>query len=116
MQTVERWGPLLLVTLSPFVTRNAILLQILAPPHRLSKPVMLPPGCARFAAKPLPIGSDTVTNTDRACPRFAGSPGCKAMERELLREKHVMRYAAADDFGLPTTAFLICRFWLVDAW
>jgi GH15 family glucan-1,4-alpha-glucosidase len=38
------------------------------------------------------------------------------MERELLREKHVMRYAAADDFGLPTTAFLICRFWLVDAW
>jgi hypothetical protein len=36
MQTVERWGPLLLVTLSPFVTRNAILLQILAPPHRLS--------------------------------------------------------------------------------
>ncbi len=38
------------------------------------------------------------------------------MERELLREKHVMRYAAADDFGLPVTAFLICRFWLVDAW
>jgi GH15 family glucan-1,4-alpha-glucosidase len=27
-----------------------------------------------------------------------------------------MRYAAADDFGLPATAFLICRFWLVDAW
>jgi GH15 family glucan-1,4-alpha-glucosidase len=38
------------------------------------------------------------------------------MERELLREKHVMRYASADDFGLPATAFLICRFWLVDAW
>jgi GH15 family glucan-1,4-alpha-glucosidase len=38
------------------------------------------------------------------------------MERELLREKHVVRYTAADDFGLPTTAFLICRFWLVDAW
>jgi hypothetical protein len=29
------------------------------------------------------------------------------MERELLREKHVVRYTAADDFGLPTTAFLI---------
>ncbi len=39
-----------------------------------------------------------------------------AIERELLREKHVMRYVSADDFGLPMTAFLICRFWLVDAW
>jgi GH15 family glucan-1,4-alpha-glucosidase len=47
-------------------------------------------------------------------PRFAST--IKAMERELLREKHVVRYTAADDFGLPTTAFLICRFWLVDAW
>ena len=26
-----------------------------------------------------------------------------------------MRYVAADDFGLPETAFLICRFWLIDA-
>ena len=26
-----------------------------------------------------------------------------------------MRYVAADDFGMPETAFLICRFWLVDA-
>ena len=47
-------------------------------------------------------------------PRFVST--VNAMERELLREKHVMRYAAADDFGLPATAFLICRFWLVDAW
>jgi len=47
-------------------------------------------------------------------PRFVST--VRAMERELLREKHVMRYAAADDFGLPATAFLICRFWLVDAW
>ncbi|HTS39828.1 MAG TPA: glycoside hydrolase family 15 protein [Xanthobacteraceae bacterium] len=38
------------------------------------------------------------------------------IERELLREKHVMRYANADDFGEPETAFLICRFWLIDAW
>jgi len=37
-------------------------------------------------------------------PRFVST--VKAMERELLREKHVMRYAAADDFGLPATAFL----------
>src|SRR5262249_26951640 len=27
------------------------------------KPVMLPPGCARLAAKPLPMGSDTDVNT-----------------------------------------------------
>jgi GH15 family glucan-1,4-alpha-glucosidase len=47
-------------------------------------------------------------------PRFVSTVA--AMERELLREKHVMRYAVADDFGLPATAFLICRFWLIDAW
>ena len=46
----------------------------------------------------------------------AGKHPCPAMERELVREKHVMRYAGADDFGLPATAFLICRFWLIDAW
>jgi GH15 family glucan-1,4-alpha-glucosidase len=46
--------------------------------------------------------------------RFADTVA--VMERELLREKHVMRYANADDFGMPETAFLICRFWLIDAW
>jgi GH15 family glucan-1,4-alpha-glucosidase len=25
-----------------------------------------------------------------------------------------MRYASEDDFGLPETAFLACRFWLID--
>jgi GH15 family glucan-1,4-alpha-glucosidase len=38
-----------------------------------------------------------------------------AIEHELLRENHVMRYRSADDFGLPVTAFLQCRYWLVDA-
>jgi GH15 family glucan-1,4-alpha-glucosidase len=47
-------------------------------------------------------------------PRFISTVA--AMEKELVREKHVMRYASADDFGLPVTAFLICRFWLIDAW
>jgi GH15 family glucan-1,4-alpha-glucosidase len=47
-------------------------------------------------------------------PRFISTVA--AMERELVREKHVMRYASEDDFGLPVTAFLICRFWLIDAW
>ena len=46
-------------------------------------------------------------------PRFVSTVA--AMERELVREKHVMRYASADDFGMPVTAFLICRFWLIDA-
>ncbi len=27
-----------------------------------------------------------------------------------------MRYASPDDFGLPEGEFLICRFWLIDAW
>jgi GH15 family glucan-1,4-alpha-glucosidase len=47
-------------------------------------------------------------------PRFIST--VSAMESELLREKHVMRYASADDFGMPVTEFLICRFWLIDAW
>jgi GH15 family glucan-1,4-alpha-glucosidase len=47
-------------------------------------------------------------------PRFVST--VEGVERELLREKHVMRYASPDDFGLPEAAFLICRFWLIDAW
>ncbi len=46
-------------------------------------------------------------------PRFVST--VNAIERELKRDLNVMRYAGADDFGLPETAFLICRFWLVDA-
>jgi GH15 family glucan-1,4-alpha-glucosidase len=47
-------------------------------------------------------------------PRFVST--AEAVQRVLMREKHVMRYANSDDFGLPETAFLICRFWLIDAW
>jgi GH15 family glucan-1,4-alpha-glucosidase len=46
-------------------------------------------------------------------PRFASSVA--AIEKDLVRGRHVMRYAAEDDFGLPETEFLVCRFWLVDA-
>jgi GH15 family glucan-1,4-alpha-glucosidase len=46
-------------------------------------------------------------------PRFVST--VEAMERELKFGMNVMRYANADDFGLPETAFLICRFWLIDA-
>ena len=46
-------------------------------------------------------------------PRFVST--VTAIERELKRDLNVMRYSSADDFGLPETAFLICRFWLIDA-
>jgi len=46
-------------------------------------------------------------------PRFVAT--VDAIGNELRRGFHVMRYVAADDFGLPESAFLICRFWLVDA-
>lgn len=35
--------------------------------------------------------------------------------RELHRDGVVMRYTAADDFGAPENAFLICTFWMVNA-
>ncbi len=47
-------------------------------------------------------------------PRFVKTVA--AMERELLRGKHMMRYASPDDFGMPESAFLICRYWLIDAY
>lgn len=33
----------------------------------------------------------------------------------LLRGGYLMRYASADDFGLPAAAFTVCTFWYVDA-
>ncbi len=38
-----------------------------------------------------------------------------AVERELRRGNHMLRYAKEDDFGAPETAFNICTFWLIDA-
>jgi GH15 family glucan-1,4-alpha-glucosidase len=46
-------------------------------------------------------------------PRYIST--VNAIEKELKRDLNVMRYSSADDFGLPETAFLICRFWLIDA-
>jgi len=46
-------------------------------------------------------------------PRFIST--VEVIEKELRREQHVMRYVGSDDFGRPETAFLICRFWLIDA-
>ncbi len=39
----------------------------------------------------------------------------EAIERELRHGCHVMRYVSPDDFGAPESAFIICRFWLIDA-
>ncbi|MGD0189742.1 MAG: glycoside hydrolase family 15 protein [Rhizomicrobium sp.] len=51
---------------------------------------------------------------DPADSRFVST--VKTIESELLRGRNVMRYTGEDDFGVPVTAFLICRFWLIDAW
>ena len=50
---------------------------------------------------------------DSQDPRFASTVA--AIEQDLVRGRHVLRYAAADDFGLPESEFLVCRFWLIDA-
>lgn len=46
-------------------------------------------------------------------PRFIAT--VEAIERDLMRDGMLLRYSAADDFGVPETAFLVCSFWLVDA-
>ena len=46
-------------------------------------------------------------------PRFAAT--FAAVEQELRRGDHLLRYATEDDFGLPETAFNFCTFWLIDA-
>ena len=50
---------------------------------------------------------------DAADPRFVCTVA--AIEKDLVHGRHVLRYAAPDDFGLPETEFLVCRFWLIDA-
>jgi GH15 family glucan-1,4-alpha-glucosidase len=50
---------------------------------------------------------------DAQDPRFVST--VDTISKELVRGQHVMRYAAEDDFGIPETAFLVCRFWLIDA-
>lgn len=50
---------------------------------------------------------------DAKDPRFLGT--LERVEKLLRRGDHVFRYAAADDFGLPETAFNVCTFWYIDA-
>ncbi len=46
-------------------------------------------------------------------PRFQST--FAAIEKELRRGSHMLRYAAEDDFGAPETAFNVCTFWLIEA-
>ena len=45
--------------------------------------------------------------------RFLGTVA--AIERNIKRGGHLMRYQAADDFGIPDNAFNISTFWYIDA-
>ena len=46
-------------------------------------------------------------------PRFVMTVA--AIGRDLRRNGYIMRYTAADDFGAPETAFIVCSFWFSDA-
>jgi len=50
---------------------------------------------------------------DAEDPRFVST--VDLMEKVLGRGPFMMRYEAADDFGVPETAFNICAFWRLDA-
>ncbi|MGE3871763.1 MAG: glycoside hydrolase family 15 protein [Parvibaculaceae bacterium] len=45
-------------------------------------------------------------------PRFQKT--LAAIEKRLLVNGLMMRYAEADDFGMPETAFLVCTFWYIE--
>ena len=46
-------------------------------------------------------------------PRFIST--LEALEKHLCDGPFMRRYEAADDFGMPETAFNICTFWRIDA-
>ncbi|HEU5296154.1 MAG TPA: glycoside hydrolase family 15 protein [Burkholderiaceae bacterium] len=50
---------------------------------------------------------------DARDPRFVST--VDALERTLADGPFMRRYEAADDFGVPKTAFNVCAFWRVDA-
>ena len=50
---------------------------------------------------------------DEQDPRFLST--VTQMEKVLGRGPFMMRYEAADDFGVPETAFNVCAFWRLDA-
>ena len=55
----------------------------------------------------------TIGIIDAKDPRFERT--VRHYERLLVDRGLMMRYRNADDFGLPTSAFTICSFWLAEA-
>ena len=50
---------------------------------------------------------------DRDDPRLRST--VKVIADTLRRGDFLLRYAHADDFGLPDTAFVVCSFWWIQA-
>jgi GH15 family glucan-1,4-alpha-glucosidase len=50
---------------------------------------------------------------DASDPRYIST--VKATQRELSRNGLMYRYKNRDDFGLPSSSFTICTFWLIQA-
>ena len=50
---------------------------------------------------------------DASDPRMVST--MKQLEAVLAHGPHMMRYEAADDFGVPETAFNTCSFWRIEA-
>jgi GH15 family glucan-1,4-alpha-glucosidase len=46
-------------------------------------------------------------------PRFVKT--VDAVGKTLMRNGYLLRYARPDDFGAPSTSFLVCNFWYVEA-
>src|SRR5690606_25194830 len=46
-------------------------------------------------------------------PRYVST--VETIRRELTVNGQMLRYAAPDDFGVPETAFLVVKFWTIDA-
>jgi alpha,alpha-trehalase len=46
-------------------------------------------------------------------PRFIGT--VEAIQKELMEDGLMYRYKNEDDFGLPSSSFTICNFWLVTS-
>jgi GH15 family glucan-1,4-alpha-glucosidase len=50
---------------------------------------------------------------DPSDPRFTNT--FEAVERGLRRGEHMLRYDREDDHGLPSTAFNLCTFWMIES-
>jgi len=56
---------------------------------------------------------DSLGFIDPLDPKFVST--VKASEKYLCKEGLMYRYKNADDFGLPSSSFTICTFWLIES-